>query len=168
LGVRWTPAVIAALRRRLVDMGRMVADAPAVVDVLAARSDIDTARLGVLGRSLGGYYAVRSAAADHRFRVCVVWGGLYDLSFYERMHELTQQGFAYVSGGGTPSEAAGRLANLVNLDDVISELRAPLYVQHGARRLAGIRPPPIAQPALPDPVLCPGACAPPSRGPESP
>ena len=45
----------------------------AVVDHLVDRDEIDADRIGVLGRSLGGHYAPRSAAADHRFAACCAW-----------------------------------------------------------------------------------------------
>ncbi len=39
----------------------------AVVDDLVTSDQIDSARIGVLGRSLGGHYALRAAATDDRF-----------------------------------------------------------------------------------------------------
>jgi dienelactone hydrolase len=38
----------------------------AIVDYLQARPDIDPARIGLLGISLGGYHAPRGAACEHR------------------------------------------------------------------------------------------------------
>src|SRR5581483_4192079 len=40
----------------------------AVVDELEQLPELDSHRLGVLGRSLGGFYAIRSAAHDPRLR----------------------------------------------------------------------------------------------------
>lgn len=105
----------------------------AVVDYLQRRPEIDISRIGILGRSLGGYYAVRSAAADRRFIACAAWGVLFDLSFYDRMHPLTQLGFAYVSGHSSPQAAAEFLKRAIDLSDIVSELRCPLYVLHGGR-----------------------------------
>jgi 2,6-dihydroxypseudooxynicotine hydrolase len=105
----------------------------AVVDYLTTRPEIDAARLGVLGRSLGGYYAVRSAAVDRRFSACVAWGAMFDLSHYDRLHSSAQQGFAYVAGFDTPAEAAAYLRQAIDLSDVAEQLRCPLYVLHGAQ-----------------------------------
>jgi len=38
----------------------------AIVDYLETRSDVDKDRIGLLGISLGGYYAPRGAAFEHR------------------------------------------------------------------------------------------------------
>ena len=45
------------------------------LDVLSARSDLDASRIGMLGVSLGGYYAARAAAFEPRIRAVVVSGG---------------------------------------------------------------------------------------------
>lgn len=105
----------------------------AVVDFLEQRPEVDKDRIGILGRSLGGYYAVRSAALDHRFKACVAWGALFDLSHFERMHAATQAGFAYVAGYESAQSAAGYLKEAINLAGVAERLRCPLYVQHGAK-----------------------------------
>jgi 2,6-dihydroxypseudooxynicotine hydrolase len=107
--------------------------ASAVVDWLAKRSDLDIERLGVIGRSLGGYYAVHSAAHDARFRVCIAWGVLFDLSYYETMKPPSATGFAYVAGFNDPKTAAPRLQELVNLAGTAERLRVPVYALHGAQ-----------------------------------
>jgi 2,6-dihydroxypseudooxynicotine hydrolase len=105
----------------------------AVVDFLEWRPEIDSSRIGILGRSLGGYYAVRCAALDERLRACVAWGALFDLSHYRRMHRLTQLGFAYVAGHASQAEAEEYLQTAINLDGVAEHLRCPLYVLHGGQ-----------------------------------
>jgi hypothetical protein len=50
----------------------------AALDVLCARPDLDGGRVGMLGVSLGGYYAARAAAFEPRIRAVVVSGGPYD------------------------------------------------------------------------------------------
>ena len=52
--------------------------ASACVDYLESRGDVDEKRIGVLGWSLGGYYAPRAAAYEKRFAVCVAWGANYN------------------------------------------------------------------------------------------
>ena len=53
----------------------------AIIDFLATRPEIDSARIGVYGWAMGGYFAPRAAAADARVRACVsAWrpGTLWD------------------------------------------------------------------------------------------
>ena len=47
----------------------------AVIDFLSQSNPapLDTSRLGILGRSTGGHYALRSAASDHRIKAAVGW-----------------------------------------------------------------------------------------------
>jgi dienelactone hydrolase len=48
--------------------------AGAAVDYLQTRADVDAGRLGMIGWSLGGYYAPRAACYEKRFKLCVSWG----------------------------------------------------------------------------------------------
>ena len=50
----------------------------AVVDFVMTRDDLDTARIGLWGVSLGGYYAPRAAAFEKRIKACIALGGPYD------------------------------------------------------------------------------------------
>lgn len=52
-----------------------------IVDYLFTRSDVDTARIAIIGYSMGGYFAPRAAAFDHRIAACVANSGIYD--FFE-------------------------------------------------------------------------------------
>lgn len=48
--------------------------AGAAVDYLETRGDVDADRIGMMGWSLGGYYAPRAACYEKRFKLCVSWG----------------------------------------------------------------------------------------------
>lgn len=50
-----------------------------VLDWLLDRPDVDAARVGLVGLSLGGYLAPRAAAFEHRLAACVAVDGVYDL-----------------------------------------------------------------------------------------
>jgi 2,6-dihydroxypseudooxynicotine hydrolase len=103
----------------------------AVVDRLERLDGIDSDRIGVLGRSLGGYYAVRSAACDPRLRACVAWGACFDLSDLDMMPPHTHNGFLYVTGIKDAEAARAHLLRSIDLADVAAELRCPTYVLHG-------------------------------------
>lgn len=51
-----------------------------VVDFLASRGDVDTARLVLYGVSQAGYWVPRVLAFEHRFAAAVVDGGVVDVS----------------------------------------------------------------------------------------
>jgi 2,6-dihydroxypseudooxynicotine hydrolase len=105
--------------------------AGAVLDQLMHEPAIDSSRIAVLGRSLGGYYAVRSAAMDPRFAACVAWGALYNLDFFESIEHLTQLGFRSATKIQDVEAAESRAKECVNLDGVAQKLKVPLYVLHG-------------------------------------
>jgi hypothetical protein len=51
-----------------------------VVDVLAAREDVDAARIAVIGVSQAGYWVPRALAFEHRFAAAVADPGVVDVS----------------------------------------------------------------------------------------
>jgi 2,6-dihydroxypseudooxynicotine hydrolase len=102
-----------------------------VVDHLVSRDEVDADRLGVLGRSLGGHYALRSAAADDRFVACVAWGFFYDMSDFDTIPPATQQGFAYVTGEPTFDEARTYLEGALSLADIGERLSIPTLLLNG-------------------------------------
>jgi 2,6-dihydroxypseudooxynicotine hydrolase len=103
----------------------------AVVDFLQDEPAIAGDRIGVLGRSLGGYYAARSAACDDRLRACGIWGAFFDLSFFDELSPSAADGFSYVAGYPGPAGAREYLQRSIDLSDVASSLRCPTYVLHG-------------------------------------
>lgn len=105
----------------------------AVIDWLEKRPEVDAGRIGILGRSLGGFYAVHSAAHEPRIKVCVAWGVLYDLSYYETMSDPSRLGFAYVAGFNDHVPAGPVLKGILNLDGQAERVRCPVYALHGAK-----------------------------------
>ena len=47
------------------------------VDYALSRPDVDGDHLALMGMSLGGYFAARAAAFEHRFRAAVFFNGMY-------------------------------------------------------------------------------------------
>jgi 2,6-dihydroxypseudooxynicotine hydrolase len=104
----------------------------AVFEAIAQRPEIDAARIGTLGRSLGGYYVVRATAADPRIAATVVFGGAYDLSDFPNMPVLIRDGFRHATGGASEDEALA-LMGAATLDDCIAQVQTPVLVVHGKR-----------------------------------
>jgi pimeloyl-ACP methyl ester carboxylesterase len=70
------------------------------VDYALTRSEVDGSNLVLMGMSLGGYFAARAAAFEHRFRAAVFFGGVYD--FYETVqHMLPKEALAALDAGDT-------------------------------------------------------------------
>jgi dipeptidyl aminopeptidase/acylaminoacyl peptidase len=110
----------------------------AIVDYLETRSDVDADRIGLLGISLGGYYAPRGAAFEHRIKACVAWGAIWDYGAtwqqrYETSSKTTSVPFwqlPWVMGAGTMEEALAKVKPF-SLVDAIGHLTAPLLIVHG-------------------------------------
>ena len=112
----------------------------AALDYLLHRPDVDPSRIGMLAISLGGYYATRCAALDHRFAACVAWGAIWD--YHAVWRRRIQSGFrAAMSGPGeiitwvlgvdTLEDALEKLKPF-RLDGVAQEMRCPFLLTHGA------------------------------------
>jgi len=114
-----------------------------VYEFLAARSDIDPRRIGVMAISLGGYYAPRAAAFEPRFACCFAWGAQWDY------HAVWQRRFEALAARGNPSlsvpahhifwvlgvsDQAAALAKLQHfrLDGVVQRIECPFLLLHGA------------------------------------
>lgn len=61
----------------------------AIYDWVSQRSDVDPKRVGLMGVSLGGFYAPRAAAFEHRYAMCVAWGA--STRFSDRLMRAMQQ-----------------------------------------------------------------------------
>jgi 2,6-dihydroxypseudooxynicotine hydrolase len=105
--------------------------ATAVADFLGGREDIDPDRIGLMGVSLGGYYAARCAAYEPRLRAAVALAGpfRFDLDWDTRPPQ-SRATFQRRSGTSSPEEARQRAAALT-LEQAAPEITIPLLVVHG-------------------------------------
>ncbi len=103
-----------------------------VVDYLESRSDIDHGRIGLIGRSMGGFYGPKTAAMDDRIKALVAWGVMYHLRNLADVPSHTLEGFMFVSGSRTLDEARAFYAH-IDLDDYAPKVRCPTLVVHGGR-----------------------------------
>ncbi|RRA47677.1 S9 family peptidase [Acidipila sp. EB88] len=80
------------------------------VDYALKRSEVDGSNLVLMGMSLGGYFAARAAAFEHRFRAAIFFGGVYD--FYETVQQmLPKEALTALGAGDTQHcEAVLRIA----------------------------------------------------------
>lgn len=110
----------------------------AVLDWVGNRADLDAARVGLWGVSLGGYYAPRAAAFEPRVRACIALSGPYDFaSAWERLPELTRETFRVRSKRDSDVAARAHAASL-SLAGVAGRITCPLYIVAG--KLDGLVP----------------------------
>lgn len=104
-----------------------------VLDHLLTVEEIVSDRIGVLGRSLGGHYALRAAACDQRFKACLSWGGFVQMDEWDFDTPMTKQSWKYVTKSADLEEARVRVKEAIDLRPVLPGLTCPTYFQHGAR-----------------------------------
>jgi 2,6-dihydroxypseudooxynicotine hydrolase len=105
--------------------------AKAVADFAETRDDLDAARLGFWGVSLGGYYAPRAAAFEKRIKACIALAGPYEwLECWEALPTLTRAAFTARSKSANEEEAR-RAAATLSLKGVAGQITCPLYIVTG-------------------------------------
>ena len=104
----------------------------AVIDYLETRTDIDRDRIGLIGRSMGGFYGPKTAAMDQRIKALVVWGVMYHLRNLADVPPHTLEGFLFVSASRTLDEARA-FYQCIDLDGYAQKIRCPTLVIHGGR-----------------------------------
>jgi dienelactone hydrolase len=110
---------------------------------LASRPDVDIERVGLIGLSLGGYYAPRAAAFDKRVKACVAFGAHWVVGGRWRAEHYgaasapsslsapdTQ--LLWVTGQKT-REAALDFLDKFKLDGIAQKIEAPLLVVHSIK-----------------------------------
>jgi 2,6-dihydroxypseudooxynicotine hydrolase len=103
----------------------------AVLDYIERRPDLDRARIGVWGVSLGGYYAPRLCAFDKRPKACIALGGPFDWqACFDRLPELTRETFR-VRSKSASTEEARRKAGTLSLAGVAKNITCPIYIMNG-------------------------------------
>ncbi|MFG2371818.1 alpha/beta hydrolase family protein [Streptomyces sp. NPDC048504] len=110
------------------------------VDWLEDRGDVDPERIGVMGWSLGGYYAPRAAAFEKRFSLCVAWGANYNWGELQK-RRLAREGDRPVPHywdhvqwvfGKQNLEEFMAFAPSMSLVGVTEQITVPFLVTHGA------------------------------------
>lgn len=110
----------------------------AAVDYLLTRDDVDPNRIGIVGSSLGGYYAPRAAAFEPRLAACVAWGAILD---YYAVWERRARGsgilavpffqIMFITGTDTPEQALERIQHF-RVAEFGERIQCPFLLVHSA------------------------------------
>lgn len=104
----------------------------AVIGYLETRSEIDPGRIGMIGRSTGGFLAARATATDKRVQALAVWSAMYDLAAFDDIPPLVQDGYRFITE--SPDLASAKEAmRFVNMEGFAEQITCPMYVLHGGR-----------------------------------
>ncbi|MDH6119386.1 S9 family peptidase [Kitasatospora sp. GAS204B] len=107
----------------------------AVLDVLDAHSDLDHERIGVIGLSMGGYYAALTAAREPRVRATATVSGPTALDWAELPPFVTET----LTQRCGSEDAAREFARLLDLTPVAGSISEPLLVVDGGLdRIPGV------------------------------
>ena len=68
------------------------------LDFLQNIQDVEISRIAVYGRSMGGHLAPRVAAHDSRVRAIVSAGGIYEMTYWDRLSPITKDNFSTRGG----------------------------------------------------------------------
>jgi dienelactone hydrolase len=113
--------------------------ATACVDWLVERDDVDPGLIGLVGWSLGGYYAPRAAAHEKRLALVVAWGANHDWGAVQRAR-VQREGERPVPHywehvlwvwGYDDMDSFLAMADGVNLDGVVEDITVPFLIAHG-------------------------------------
>jgi pimeloyl-ACP methyl ester carboxylesterase len=103
----------------------------AAIDFLESCDRIDAGRVGLIGASLGGYYACRAAAFEPRVTAAVANCGPYSwIDCWDELPKVTRGAFRKYSWSSSDEEAREK-AKLLDLSGVAEKIAQPLVVVHG-------------------------------------
>lgn len=103
------------------------------IDYLEGRSDVDASRVGLMGVSFGGQFAVRAAAFESRLKAVIENCGPYDQSanFHQRP-QISRDTLIHRLKAASEAEAIEKLRRF-NLRGVAEKVLCPLLVIQGRR-----------------------------------
>jgi 2,6-dihydroxypseudooxynicotine hydrolase len=101
------------------------------IDYLEGRAEVDATRVGLMGVSLGGYYAPRAAAFEPRVKAAIAIAGAYRFAdHFDRLPVLTREAFTARLMAPDQATARKRLDRL-DLEGVMARVTCPLLVIMG-------------------------------------
>ena len=103
----------------------------AVIDGLKERQDVDADAVGVVGQSLGAFYAPLAASQEPRIKACIANCGPYDWGrVLPQMPKVSQEVFRVRSHAAT-IEQAHEIAKGMTLEGAAARIKCPLLVVFG-------------------------------------
>lgn len=115
--------------------------ASSAVDWLARQPEVDPARIGMAGISLGGHFAPRAVAFEPRFASGAVWGANHNWAEVQQMR-LRREGenpvphyWAHVMwtfGARDMDDFLAKAADM-DLDSAMERITVPFLITHGAK-----------------------------------
>jgi dipeptidyl aminopeptidase/acylaminoacyl peptidase len=103
------------------------------IDYLETRPDLDSARVGLMGVSFGGQFAVRAAAFERRLKAVIENCGPYNQSWnFSNRPRISRDTMVYRLKAASEEEALAQLQQF-NLQGVAGRVACPLLVIHGRR-----------------------------------
>ncbi|HEY7418721.1 MAG TPA: alpha/beta fold hydrolase [Ktedonobacteraceae bacterium] len=101
------------------------------IDYLEQRPDVDASRVGMMGVSFGGYYAVRAAAFEHRLKAAIGNCGPYNpAANYNNRPQITRAAMVHRLKAANEEETVEKLRRF-NLQGVAEKVACPLLVIAG-------------------------------------
>jgi dienelactone hydrolase len=111
------------------------------VDWLETRAEVDPARIGMTGISLGGFYAPRAVAFEPRFASGAVWGANHDWAEVQKKR-LNREGenpvphywahVMWVFGASDMDDFMAKSSGM-HLNGVMERIKVPFLVTHGEK-----------------------------------
>lgn len=113
----------------------------ACIDWLGKRSDVDMSRIGVSGSSLGGYYAARAGAKEHRLAAAIAHGAQWDIGarMKERDDDHMLAGHLRWVFGQPTMAKVNEVAAPFKLEGVLDEMKCPFLICHGGHDVLGVQ-----------------------------
>lgn len=103
----------------------------AMLDAISGRDDLDQDRIGIVGVSMGGYYAPRASAFEPRLKAVAAIGGPYNFGeCWPNLPPITRETFVHHSGAKDEDEAH-KIALQLNLAEVLPKIEQPFLVVFG-------------------------------------
>lgn len=101
------------------------------LDALHGRSDLDLEKVGLVGVSMGGYYAPRAAAFEPRITAAAAIGGPYNFGdCWDILPMITRETFLHHSGAANEEEGQ-EIASQLSLLGVAEQITQPLLIVFG-------------------------------------
>ena len=105
--------------------------AAAVCDWIETRKDLNAAKIGIWGVSLGGYYAPRAAAYEKRIKACIALSGPFDWDgIWDGLPDLTRETFRVRSHSKDEMQARA-VAKTLTMKEAAPRITCPIFIVTG-------------------------------------